>query len=154
MNIQDIVSGLINKGTRKQDRAFEHEAVTNEPPLIRQSSEPVQETPADNTWQGRPATLVDVFVGRDEDLKALAKGFRKDRAVTISGPTGIGKSRLAAEFAHRSGAPGFWTTAGATVDETLAALAPALFIRVESRTDSELAGDVPRHHPLDHRQPL
>jgi tetratricopeptide (TPR) repeat protein len=120
------------------------DAVANDPPVIRQSSTPEQDAPTDSTWQGRPASLVDMFVGRDEQLKEIAKGFRKDSAVMISGPSGIGKSRLAAEFAHRSGAPGFWTTAGATVEETLAALVQALFIRIENRTDAELAGEVRR----------
>ncbi|MDP6824113.1 MAG: tetratricopeptide repeat protein, partial [Dehalococcoidia bacterium] len=143
MKLLGIAAGLMN-GRLKVDRVTEHDAAIDEPPVIRQSSTPAQEGPADNTWQGRPGSLADMFVGRDEELKAVAKGFRKDRAVMISGPTGIGKSRLAAEFAHRSGAPGFWTTAGATLDETLAALAPALFVRVEGRTDADLAGDVRR----------
>ncbi len=143
MKLLGIAAGLVN-GRRKVDRVTEHDTVMDEPPVIRQSAAPAQEGLADNTWQGRPGSLADMFVGRDEVLKAIARGFRKDRAVMISGPTGIGKSRLAAEFAHRSGAPGFWTTAGATLDETLAALAPALFVRVEGRTDAELAGDVRR----------
>lgn len=141
MNLLARATGIIG-GRQKADTPKDRDAVASEPAVIVQPTATGAKTPADNTWQGRPASLVDMFFGRDEDLKAIAKGFRKDRAVAISGPVGIGKSRLAAEFAHRSGAPGFWTAAGGTLDETLAALAPALFIRVDGRTDSELAGDV------------
>ncbi len=143
MKLRGIASGLMN-GSGKSDRSTKRDEIISEPPVISQSPTPAKETPTDNTWQGRPASLTDLFVGREEELKAIAKGFRKDRAVLITGTSGMGKSRLAAEFSHRSGAPGFWTTAGATLDETLAALAPALFIRTEDRTDAELARDVRR----------
>ena len=143
MNIRGIAAVLAN-GRRKSDRVSDRQDGPDESLVNLQASTPAQNTPTDNTWQGRPASLGDMFFGRDEELEAIAKGFRKDRAVMISGPTGIGKSRLVAEYAHRSGAPGFWSTAGATVDETFAALAPALFIRVEDRTDGELADDVRR----------
>lgn len=143
MNLLAIVTGLFN-WRRKADRLPERDRVPSEPPVIVQSTATGSDKPADNTWQGRPASLVDMFFGRDEELKEIAKGFRKDRAVAIWGPVGMGKTRLAAEFAHRSGAPGFWTTAGATIDETLAALAPALYLKADGRTDHELAGDVRR----------
>lgn len=131
-------------GGNKSDRSSERDELISEPLVISQASPQSSDTPTDNTWQGRPASLTDLFVGRDEELKTIARGFRKDRAVLITGASGMGRSRLAAEFSHRSGAPGFWTTAGATLDETLSALAPALFIRTEDRTDADLANDVRR----------
>jgi len=145
MNLLARAIGLTKK-SQGSDPRTDRDSESSEPPVI------VQATPAGadattsstNTWQGRPASLVDLFFGRDEALKAIARGFRKDRAVAISGPSGIGKTRLAAEFAHRSEAPGFWTTAGASLDETLAALAPALYLRIDGRTDSEIAVDVRR----------
>lgn len=41
------------------------------------------------------------FVGRDADLEALAAQFREHACVTIVGPGGVGKTRLALEFASR-----------------------------------------------------
>ena len=116
MNLLARAIGL-TKRSQGSDPRTDRDSESSEPPVI------VQATPAGadattsstNTWQGRPASLVDLFFGRDEALKAIARGFRKDRAVAISGPSGIGKTRLAAEFAHRSEAPGFWTTAGASL---------------------------------------
>ncbi len=90
MKLRGITAALTN-GRRKSDPVSDRDAVPNEPPVIRQSSSPAQDGPTDNTWQGRPASLVDMFVGRDEQLKEIATGFRKDRAVMISGPSGIGK---------------------------------------------------------------
>ena len=54
--------------------------------------------------EGRSATLEPPFVGRDEELRSLKDQFDgveregKPRLVTIVGPAGIGKTRLAWEF--------------------------------------------------------
>lgn len=68
--------------------------------------------PSISYWLGRPSTIGDGFVGREADLKAIGKAFEDRRVVVISGGAGSGKSRLAAEYAHRSAMQGFWTTAG------------------------------------------
>ena len=36
------------------------------------------------------------FVGRRADLDALSRLFERERLVTVSGPPGVGKTRLAA----------------------------------------------------------
>ncbi|MDA1256306.1 MAG: tetratricopeptide repeat protein [Chloroflexi bacterium] len=143
MKILARATELIN-GRRKLDHQAEQEADLSEPSVVGHSTPTGPEAPSDNTWQGRPGSLVDMFFGRDGDLEAVAEAFSNDRGVTISGQPGVGKTRLAAEYAHQTKAPGFWTTAGRTLDETLAALAPALYLRVDRRTDGELASDVRR----------
>ena len=64
------------------------------------------------------------------------------RAVVISGGPGTGKSRLAAEYAHSRGGHGFWTDAGNTVSETLAALAPSLDVETGNRNVDEIASNI------------
>ena len=60
----------------------------------------------DPTLQRASPTRADVyaptsFVGREQELLALARAVDRDRIVTVTGIGGIGKSRLVAEFAHR-----------------------------------------------------
>src|SRR6476646_5844202 len=43
------------------------------------------------------------FVGRDEDLMAVAARLDRARLVTLHGPGGVGKTRLALEVAERTG---------------------------------------------------
>ncbi|GLZ29559.1 hypothetical protein Lesp02_17490 [Lentzea sp. NBRC 105346] len=52
--------------------------------------------------RARPATVrvsADSFVGRDGDLAALTRMVREHRLVTLTGPAGCGKTRLATEVA-------------------------------------------------------
>ncbi|APE21235.1 MULTISPECIES: AfsR/SARP family transcriptional regulator [Streptomyces] len=48
------------------------------------------------------------FVGRDEDIAALQDDLRGARLVTLLGPGGAGKTRLAQEAAERGAADGAW----------------------------------------------
>ncbi len=47
-----------------------------------------------------PAPLTSL-VGRDRELEGISKALRKSRLVTLSGPGGVGKTRLALEVARR-----------------------------------------------------
>jgi len=52
----------------------------------------------------RPLPLpVTTFVGRDEDLAAVTDRLGQTRLVTLHGPGGVGKTRLAVEAAERAG---------------------------------------------------
>ncbi|MET0460342.1 MAG: BTAD domain-containing putative transcriptional regulator, partial [Ilumatobacteraceae bacterium] len=54
-----------------------------------------------------PSTLpvaLTSFVGRDEEMKAISGALRRARLVTLVGPAGVGKSRLALECAQRRAA--------------------------------------------------
>ena len=95
-------------------------------------------------WAGRPASLRGGFVGREDELRAITRAFAGHRAVVTSGGAGSGKSRLAAEYAHRAGVDGFWTTGEASEALTLADLAPALGIAVKERSDEDISGEVRR----------
>lgn len=96
------------------------------------------------TWGGRPSSLGNRFVGRDRELAAIDDAFTRGRAVVLAGGAGTGKSRLAAQYSHRAGQPGFWTAASATVEGTLIALAPQLGVVVEGREVGEVADEVSR----------
>jgi predicted ATPase/DNA-binding SARP family transcriptional activator len=61
------------------------------------------------------------FVGRDLDVAGVLKQLAAERLVTLTGPGGVGKTRLAAEAAERLSGGGFaWFTGSAS----FAALAP------------------------------
>ena len=64
------------------------------------------------------------FVGRHEELKHLDQGQR----VSIVGPGGSGKTRLAREFAERSGQPWVWCELAAchSIEDALATMATIL----------------------------
>jgi predicted ATPase/DNA-binding SARP family transcriptional activator len=61
------------------------------------------------------------FVGRDADVVGVLKQLAAERLVTLTGPGGVGKTRLAAETAERLAGGGFAWFAGSV---SFAALAP------------------------------
>jgi hypothetical protein len=105
---------------------------------------PPPEQAAISYWAGRPASLGSYFIGRGEEMNDLESCFSRCRAVVVSGGVGCGKSRLAAEHTHQLKSDGFWTQGGVSLALTLSALAPALGVSVESKSDDEVAGEVQR----------
>ncbi|MET9225977.1 BTAD domain-containing putative transcriptional regulator [Lentzea sp. NPDC003310] len=71
--------------------------------------------------RGVPAQLTS-FVGRDEDLRRVAKWLREARLVTLTGPGGTGKTRLAVEVAHREPGEVAFVDLSATTDVARALL--------------------------------
>ncbi|MFD4636734.1 BTAD domain-containing putative transcriptional regulator [Lentzea sp. NPDC058436] len=71
--------------------------------------------------RGVPAQLTS-FVGRDEDLRRVAKWLRENRLVTLIGPGGTGKTRLAVEVAHREPGEVAFIDLSATADVARAVL--------------------------------
>ncbi|MDX8148596.1 BTAD domain-containing putative transcriptional regulator [Lentzea sp. BCCO 10_0061] len=71
--------------------------------------------------RGVPAQLTS-FVGRDEDLRRVSKWLRDNRLVTLIGPGGTGKTRLAVEVAHREPGEVAFVDLSATADVARAVL--------------------------------
>lgn len=53
-------------------------------------------------------TPTSTLVGRIDDLQSIQTLLANHRSVTIAGPPGCGKTRLAVELAHRSAGPVWW----------------------------------------------
>ncbi|MCP2244456.1 BTAD domain-containing putative transcriptional regulator [Lentzea aerocolonigenes] len=71
--------------------------------------------------RGVPAQLTS-FVGRDEDLRRVGKWLRDNRLVTLIGPGGTGKTRLAVEVAHLQSGEVAFVDLSATTDVARALL--------------------------------
>ena len=95
-------------------------------------------------WLGRPATMGDSFVGRDDDLRELRRLLRENQGVVLCGGPGTGKSRLAAELTYVGGGRGFWANGAETAERTLGGLAVAFGIDVEGKDDMGVAAEVRR----------
>ena len=71
-------------------------------PLVRRTGPASSSTPADAERSGTPNNLrtrLTSFVGRDDDIAAIGKLLTTSRLVTLVGPGGAGKTRLATETA-------------------------------------------------------
>ncbi|HEY1737672.1 MAG TPA: hypothetical protein VGI86_03125, partial [Acidimicrobiia bacterium] len=78
------------------------------------------------------------FIGRADALAAVATALEESRLVTLTGPGGIGKTRLAIEAGRRSGASGKWFVdlVPAREQQVVATLAAAL--GVDEQPDQSL----------------
>ena len=86
-----------------------------------------------------PAECVPLF-GREEELARALDGLQTSRLVTLAGPGGVGKTRLALRVAHTVGAEGFVDASSA---RTLDALREQISIQLQLRDPAnvdELAG--------------
>ena len=92
----------------------------------------------------RPPTS---FVGRDDELAGLLKRLAAERLVTLTGPGGVGKTRLAAEAAARLDVPAWFAELAPVTDpaEVPYAVLDALGLRERSiaRHAAGPAGDAP-----------
>ncbi|MCP2343033.1 AfsR/SARP family transcriptional regulator [Actinomadura rupiterrae] len=57
--------------------------------------------PAERPRVARPGTPISGFIGRDDDVAGVLGGLATGRLVTLFGPGGVGKTRLAGEVARR-----------------------------------------------------
>ena len=102
--------------------------------------------PAARTTIRRPLTS---FVGRAADLDGIEAALVRERLVTVVGPGGVGKTRLATEVALRADLPAWWVSLDAVVDGSgvRPAIAAAIGVR-EEQVDSWI-GDRPMLLVLD-----
>ena len=107
--VRELVSGsgieLVERGTqvlRNIPGTWTAYAVAQAGPTVesRLSPHPRAEPSQFTTNMPQPA---DAFFGRDDDLQRLADAVARSRLVALAGPGGVGKTRLAIEFARRSG---------------------------------------------------
>ncbi len=82
---------------------------------------------SDQGLRGAPESFT-TFVGRDDDLEAVTAALGDARLVTLTGPGGIGKTRLAIEVGNRSALPRAWFVdlVPATPNTVIEAVAGAL----------------------------
>ena len=95
-----------------------------------------------STGVRRPPTS---FVGRDDDVASVLKRLAAERLVTLTGPGGVGKTRLASEAAARLAVPAWLAELAPVTDpaEVPYALQDALGMRERSiaRRGADPAGD-------------
>src|SRR4051812_45167800 len=106
----------------------------------------VQTDPRVRTRQGRPAGNIPVelssFVGRDRELREIKRLLRDAHAITLTGPGGIGKTRLALRAGRklaRHFPDGVWLVELAELESPeLVAYAFAHSMRVHERPDEAI----------------
>jgi predicted ATPase/DNA-binding SARP family transcriptional activator len=94
-----------------------------------------------------PNTLT-TFVGRDTEVPAVLKNLGSARLVTLTGPGGVGKTRLAAEVSGRLAAGAWFVELAPVTDPADVAYAVLDTLGVRERVISRRAGD-PGATPLD-----
>lgn len=88
-------------------------------PGVRRGGPGALSSPADTAAAPSPArspSWLTSFVGRDDDVSGVLKKLAEDRLVTLTGPGGVGKTRLAAEVAARLGGPACFTELAPAAD--------------------------------------
>jgi predicted ATPase/DNA-binding SARP family transcriptional activator len=80
-------------------RELEHRILADDPTLSGDQARPGDSVPDPIA---APATEATRFVGRDDDLEAVGRLLERERLVTLVGPGGVGKTRLAVRLAATS----------------------------------------------------
>ncbi len=112
--LQEVYLAVLRQEVPLQPRAVAAPPpASTAPSLPPERSVPPVRGPAAASGARRPPTS---FIGRDDDLSGVLKRLAAERLVTLTGPGGVGKTRLAAEAAARLGAP-VWFAELAPVSE-------------------------------------
>ena len=118
-------------------------AAASPPP---ERSGPTAHAPAALPGAKRPPTS---FIGRDDDICGVLKKLAEERLVTLTGPGGVGKTRLAAEAAARLGAPAWFAGLAPVSDPSQVAYAVLDALGMRERAISRRAADPGPADPLD-----
>ncbi|MFI1656667.1 ATP-binding protein [Streptomyces sp. NPDC020472] len=129
------------------------------PASVPEAPKPPAPAPAPEVGNIRPRLTS--FVGREPELDALQADLTRSRLVTLTGPGGSGKTRLAEEAALRAAGPAAWIAELAPLDDPDAvpgAVLSALRLRevnLITREGAQLQDD-PTGHLVEHlaRRPL
>ncbi|MEU0405617.1 BTAD domain-containing putative transcriptional regulator [Streptomyces sp. NPDC006197] len=130
-----------------------------QPPAAPES--PAPPAPERTAEAGNIRPRLTSFVGREPELDALHADLTRSRLVTLTGPGGSGKTRLAEEAALRAAGPAAWIAELAPLDDPHAvpgAVLSALRLRevnLITREGAQLQDD-PTAHLVEHlaRRPL
>ena len=91
-----------------------------------------------------PAARATSFVGRTAEVEAVTARLAQSALVTLTGPGGVGKTRLAVEVARRLDPPdGVWVVELASIaDDALVAGAVAAAVGIDGEAETELVATV------------
>jgi predicted ATPase/DNA-binding SARP family transcriptional activator/predicted negative regulator of RcsB-dependent stress response len=123
---------------------LEQQVLEHDPALDAPAAPPAPATPAPalaspTSRGGNLPPLSSTLVGRDDDCSALAELGEQHRLVTLVGPAGVGKTRLALEVARRSDvADGAWLVRLDTA-RSPAAVADTIAVALHAADASEAA---------------
>jgi len=121
-------------------------AATAAPPPYPERAVPPAQPPAAVSAGQRPPTS---FIGRDDDVRGVLKKLAEERLVTLTGPGGVGKTRLAAEAAARLGAPAWFAALAPVSDPSQVPYAVLDALGLRERAISRHAADPGPGDPVD-----
>jgi predicted ATPase/DNA-binding SARP family transcriptional activator len=87
-----------------------------------------------------PAAALNSFVGRDSDTSAVLAKLDEHRLVTLTGPGGVGKTRLAAEACGRLGVPALFAGLAPVTDPSQVPYAALGAVGIHERVISRQGG--------------
>jgi predicted ATPase/DNA-binding SARP family transcriptional activator len=105
-----------------------------------------QEPAVPKTLGRPPASALNSFVGRDDDTSGVLAKLDEHRLLTLTGPGGVGKTRLAAEVSGRLGMPAWFAELAPVTDPSQVPYAALGAVGIHERVIARQGGG---GNPLD-----